>query len=93
MRGNRGERTRRLVRRRDGAVYVEEEDEKGVIEILGTNQEMIDLVIEKSDNITFKPDVGKQKTEKLVKKDKVHFVSGYIWSHVLMASRNSVVGK
>ncbi|GIT73228.1 MAG: hypothetical protein Ct9H300mP28_30420 [Pseudomonadota bacterium] len=23
---------------------------------------------------TFKPDVGKQKTEKLVKKDKVHFV-------------------
>ena len=42
---------------------------------------------------TFKPAVGKQKTEKLVKKDKVHFVTGYIWSHVLMASRNSVVGK
>ena len=42
---------------------------------------------------TFKPDVGKQKTEKLVKKDKVHFVTGYIWSHVLMASRNSAVGK
>jgi branched-chain amino acid transport system substrate-binding protein len=42
---------------------------------------------------TFKPDVGKQKTEKLVKKEKVHFVGGYIWSHVLMASRNSVVGK
>ena len=42
---------------------------------------------------TFKPSVGKQKTEKLVKKDKVHFVAGYIWSHVLLASRNSVVGK
>ena len=42
---------------------------------------------------TFKPEVGKQKTEKLVKKDKVHFVTGYIWSHVLMASRNSAVGK
>jgi len=42
---------------------------------------------------TFKPAVGKQKTEKLVKKDKVHFVTGYIWSHVLMASRNSAVGK
>ena len=42
---------------------------------------------------TFKPAVGKQKTEKLVKKEKVHFVGGYIWSHVLMASRNSVVGK
>ena len=42
---------------------------------------------------TFKPAVGKQKTEKLVKKDKVHFVTGYIWSHVLMVSRNSAVGK
>jgi branched-chain amino acid transport system substrate-binding protein len=42
---------------------------------------------------TLKPAVGKQKTEKLVKKEKVHFVGGYIWSHVLMASRNSVVGK
>ena len=45
------------------------------------------------DDDTFKPEVGKQKTEKLVKKDKVHFVTGYIWSHVLMASRNSAVGK
>ncbi|MAU08172.1 MAG: ABC transporter substrate-binding protein [Deltaproteobacteria bacterium] len=41
----------------------------------------------------FKPEVGKQKTEKLVKKDRVHFVGGYIWSHVLLASRGSVVGK
>jgi branched-chain amino acid transport system substrate-binding protein len=36
----------------------------------------------------FKPEIGKQKTEKLVKKDKVDFVAGYIWSHVLMASMN-----
>lgn len=36
----------------------------------------------------FKPEIGKQKTEKLVKKDKVNFVAGYIWSHVLMASMN-----
>ena len=42
---------------------------------------------------SLKPDIGKQKTEKLVKKNKVHFVAGYIWSHVLLASRNSVVGK
>jgi len=41
---------------------------------------------------TFKPDVGKQKTEKLVKRDKVDFVTGYIWSHVLLASYKSVVG-
>jgi len=38
-----------------------------------------------------KPEVGKQKTEKLVNKDKVDFVSGFIWSHVVLASRNAVV--
>ena len=35
----------------------------------------------------FRPDVGRQKTVKLVKQDKVRFLTGYIWSHVLMASR------
>jgi branched-chain amino acid transport system substrate-binding protein len=39
----------------------------------------------------FKPDVGKQKSEKLVQQDKVDFVSGYIWSNVLLASLKSVV--
>ena len=38
-----------------------------------------------------KPEVGKQKTEKLLHKDKVDFVSVFIWSHVVLASRNSVV--
>ncbi|MEC8621916.1 MAG: ABC transporter substrate-binding protein [Pseudomonadota bacterium] len=38
-----------------------------------------------------KPEVGKQKTEKLLNKDKVDFLSGFIWSHVLLASRNSAV--
>lgn len=33
-----------------------------------------------------KPDVGKQKTAKLVESDKVDFLTGYIWSHVLLAS-------
>lgn len=33
-----------------------------------------------------KPKIGKQKTEKLLKKDKVDMVAGYIWSHVLGAS-------
>jgi branched-chain amino acid transport system substrate-binding protein len=33
-----------------------------------------------------KPDVGKQKTEKLIESDKVDFVVGYIWSNVLLAS-------
>lgn len=36
-----------------------------------------------------KPDVGKQKTDKLVTQDKVPFVAGYIWSNVLLASYKS----
>ena len=39
----------------------------------------------------FKPEVGKQKTDKLVKQDKVDFVTGFIWSHVLLASRKSAL--
>jgi branched-chain amino acid transport system substrate-binding protein len=38
-----------------------------------------------------KPDVGKQKTEKLIESDKVDFISGYIWSNVLLASLKPVV--
>lgn len=39
----------------------------------------------------FKPEIGKQVTDKLIKQDKVDIVAGYIWSHVLMASYRSVV--
>jgi branched-chain amino acid transport system substrate-binding protein len=39
----------------------------------------------------FKPEVGKQATDRLVKQDNVDFVAGYIWSHVLLASRKSVL--
>jgi branched-chain amino acid transport system substrate-binding protein len=38
-----------------------------------------------------KPEVGKQKTEKLLQSDKVDFVSGYIWSNVLLASVKPIV--
>jgi branched-chain amino acid transport system substrate-binding protein len=38
----------------------------------------------------FKPDVGKQRSEKLVQQDKVNFVAGYIWSNVLLASLKTV---
>ena len=33
-----------------------------------------------------KPEVGKQKTEKLIESDHVDFLVGYIWSNVLLAS-------
>ncbi len=39
----------------------------------------------------FKPEIGKQKTDKLVKSDDVDFIAGYIWSHVLLASRKSAL--
>ncbi len=38
-----------------------------------------------------KPEVGKQKTEKLIESDKVDFLVGYIWSNVLLASVKPVV--
>ena len=39
----------------------------------------------------FKPELGKQATDKLVKQDDVDFVAGFIWSHVLLASRKSAL--
>jgi branched-chain amino acid transport system substrate-binding protein len=39
----------------------------------------------------FKPEIGKQKTDKLIESDKVDFLTGYIWSNVLLASLKSAV--
>lgn len=38
-----------------------------------------------------KPDIGKQKTDKLIQSDRVNFLTGYIWSNVLLASLKSAV--
>jgi branched-chain amino acid transport system substrate-binding protein len=38
-----------------------------------------------------KPDVGLQKTQKLIQSDRVDFVSGYIWSNVLLASYKPII--
>ncbi len=48
----------------------------------------VELIVEDDG---FKPEIGKQKTDKLVKQDDVDFVAGFIWSHVLLASRNSAL--
>jgi len=47
----------------------------------------VELIVEDDG---FKPDVGKQKTDMLVKRHDVDFVAGYIWSHVLLASSRAV---
>lgn len=39
----------------------------------------------------FKPGIGKQKADKLVKQDDVTFVAGIIWSNVLLASQKTVL--
>jgi len=39
----------------------------------------------------FKPDVGVQKTQKLIESDKVDFIVGYIWSNVMLASLKPIV--
>ncbi len=38
-----------------------------------------------------KPEIGKQKTDRLIESDKVDFLVGYIWSNVLLASLKSAV--
>ena len=38
-----------------------------------------------------KPDVGKQKTEKLIQSDRIDFIVGYNWSNVLLASLKPAV--
>lgn len=48
----------------------------------------VELIIEDDG---FKPPIGKQKVDKLVKKDEVDFIGGFIWSHVLLASKKSAL--
>jgi branched-chain amino acid transport system substrate-binding protein len=40
---------------------------------------------------TLKPEIGVQKTQKLIESDKVDFIVGYIWSNVLLASLKPIV--
>ena len=40
---------------------------------------------------TQKPEIGVQKTQKLIESDKVDFIVGYIWSNVMLASLKPLV--
>ena len=46
-------------------------------------------VIYEDDQI--KPEVGVQKTQKLIESDKVDFLVGYIWSNVMLASLKPII--
>ncbi|MCO6384677.1 ABC transporter substrate-binding protein [Oceanicola sp. 502str15] len=60
------------------------------VEHLGGKAGDLDIEVIFGDD-QFAPEAGKQATDKLVKQDDVDFVAGYIWSHVLLASRKSVL--
>ncbi|MDX2483329.1 MAG: ABC transporter substrate-binding protein [Pseudodonghicola sp.] len=60
------------------------------VEHLGGKAGNLDLEVIFADD-GFAPETGKQATDKLVKQDDVDFVAGYIWSHVLLASRKSAL--
>ncbi|MFC3615400.1 ABC transporter substrate-binding protein [Lutimaribacter marinistellae] len=60
------------------------------VEHLGGKAGDLDIEVIYGDD-GFAPETGKQVTDKLVKQDDVDFVAGYIWSHVLLASRKSVL--
>jgi len=76
-----------------GAAVIGKDMENAVnlaVEHLGGKAGDLDLEIIFGDD-QFAPEAGKQVTDKLVKQDDVDFVAGYIWSHVLLASRKSVL--
>ncbi len=76
-----------------GGAVIGKDQEKAVnlaVEHMGGKMGELDVNVIFADD-GFKPETGKQVTDKLVKQDDVTFVAGYIWSHVLLASRKSVL--
>ncbi|NOX41819.1 MAG: ABC transporter substrate-binding protein [Alphaproteobacteria bacterium] len=76
-----------------GAAVIGKDIQKAVnlaVEQMGGKMGPLDINLIYADD-GFKPETGKQATDKLVKQDKVDFVAGYIWSNVLLASRKSVL--
>ncbi len=76
-----------------GAAVIGNDMQKAVdlaIEHMGGKMGDLDVNLIYADD-GFKPETGKQATDKLVKQDNVDFVTGFIWSHVLLASRKSAL--
>jgi branched-chain amino acid transport system substrate-binding protein len=55
---------------------------------LGRKLGGLDVIVVYEDD-QLKPEVGKQKTDKMVESDRVNFLTGYAWSNVLLASLKS----
>ncbi len=76
-----------------GGAVIGKDQERAVnlaIEHMGGKMGDLDINLIFGDD-GFKPETGKQVTDKLVKQDDVDFVAGFIWSNVLLASRKSAL--
>ncbi|QSS96819.1 polyribonucleotide nucleotidyltransferase [Psychroflexus sp. ALD_RP9] len=62
-----GKTIQELQKATDTTIVINEVDEKGVVEILGTNQEGIDMVLNKIDAMLFKPEKGSVYEVKVIK--------------------------
>ncbi len=62
-----GKNIQELQKETETTIVINEVDEQGVVEILGTNQEGIDRVLEKIDAMLFKPEVGSVYEVKVIK--------------------------
>ena len=60
------------------------------LEHIGNKMGPLDVEVIYGDD-EFNPQKGRQRTERLVRRDDVDIVAGYIWSHVLLASANVVL--
>lgn len=65
--GTGGKVIQELQKETETTIVINEVDEQGVVEILGTNQEGIDAVLAKIDAILFKPEVGSTYEVKVIK--------------------------
>ena len=62
-----GKTIQELQKETDTTIVINEEDEMGIVEILGTSQEGIDKVLSKLDALTFKPEKGSVYEVKVIK--------------------------
>jgi len=62
-----GKHIQELQKNTETTIVINEVDEQGVVEILGTNQEGIDKVLQKIESMLFKPEVGSVYEVKVIK--------------------------
>ena len=62
-----GKNIQELQKNTETTIVIEEKDNLGIVEILGTNQEGIDTVLKHLKSITFKPEVGQVYQVKVIK--------------------------